>query len=327
MQPLTSLALGLEATARVLERYQVDPTAVFAAAGLAPDPYRDADARVPLSTMSRIWKQCAALTRDPCIGFEVGRSITAANLHAVGFAWLASRTLEEALRRLVRHQRMISTAGRICLEPHDGELRLLIEPRKEVAQEGVDAFLAGVIAICRQVAYEDFQPLSVAMVRGRPRCARELARYFACPVKYGSPHNCIAFRSTQVQKFLPRQNPAMAQASDEVAQRYIMNMDRHDVLTRARVGLIELLASGEPTRGALAGHLHMSERTLARRLRDGGSGFRELLDEVRRELGLGYIRQSAYSVTDIAYLLGFSDPSNFARSFRRWTGSSPSAYR
>jgi AraC-like DNA-binding protein len=71
----------------------------------------------------------------------------------------------------------------------------------------------------------------------------------------------------------------------------------------------------------------MSERTLARRLRDRGLSFRSLLDGVRKELGLGYMEELRHAVTDVAYLLGFSDQSNFARSFRRWTGSTPSEYR
>ena len=71
----------------------------------------------------------------------------------------------------------------------------------------------------------------------------------------------------------------------------------------------------------------MSERTLARRLSAGGASFRELLDSVRKDLGLGYMDESRYPITDVAYLLGFSDQSNFARSFRRWTGQAPSMYR
>jgi len=327
VQTLNTLALSLEATARVLERYQLVPASVFEAVGLDAEPYRDAESRVPLTKTSRLWAECVRLTDNPCIGFEVGQAIEAGNLHAVGFGWLASRTLEEALQRLTRHQRMISTAGRSLLETTEDELRLVFEPDARAPSQGVDAFVAAVVAICRQVAYEDFVPLRVEMARPRPPCAKQLTRYFGCAVRYGAPKNVIAFRLAQVRKFLPRQNPAMAQASDDVAQRYILRMDRHDVLCRARVGLVELLASGEPTRGALADHLHMGERTLARRLREGETTFRQLLDEVRQELALGYIRQSAYSVTDITYLLGFSDQSNFARSFKRWTGCSPTAYR
>lgn len=327
MQSLTSLALGLEAMARVLEKYQVNSGAVFTAAGLDSEPYRDADARVPVAKNARIWSECVRLTGNPCIGFEVGQAITAANLHAVGYAWLASRTLEEALVRLARHQSMVSTAAHMKVERTADELRLVIDVDERTPQEGVDTFIAAVVTICRQAAHEDFHPLRVEMTRPRPPCAQQLAKYFGCPISYGVAANTLPFRISQARELLPRQNPALARASDKVADRYIADMAHHDVLSRARVGLIGLLASGAPTRGALAEDLHISERTLARRLRESDATFRDLLDETRRELALGYIRQRRYSVADITYLLGFSDQSNFARSFKRWTGQSPVAYR
>ena len=131
----------------------------------------------------------------------------------------------------------------------------------------------------------------------------------------------------QLDQFLPRQNPALARVSDEVALNYIVQMDRADVLSKAKLTLMDMLSDGEPTRASLAERLHTSQRTLARRLREKGISFRELLDGVRKELGLGYMHESRYAVTDVAYLLGFSDQSNFARSFRRWTGLTPSKYR
>jgi AraC-like DNA-binding protein len=327
VQPLTSLALGLEATARVLEKYQLNPASIFEAAGLDPEPYRDPDARITVTMAARIWAECERLTDNPCIGFEVGQHFTTGNLHAVGYGWLASRTLAEALYRLARHQRMISAIGISIVETEGDEMQLVVDASNRTPPQGRDALVAAVVAICRLVAYEDLAPLRVEMSRERPPCARELARYFGCPVTYGAERIVIAWRRSQVEKFLPRQNPAIACASDDVATRYIANMDQYDVVSRARTGLIELLASGAPTRAALADHLHTSERTLTRRLRQANTTFRELLDEVRHELGLGYIRQTEYSVMDITYLLGFSDQSSFARSFKRWSGVSPTAYR
>jgi len=213
------------------------------------------------------------------------------------------------------------------IEHTEKELQLVIQADPRTPQEGVDTLLAAVVAVCRQAIPEDFHPLRVKMTRSRPPCAKQLTKYFGCEVVYGAEVNVIAFHLSQAREVLPRQNPALAQASDKVADDYIADMEHHDVLSRARVGLIALLASGEPSRGALAKHLHISERTLTRRLSEADTSFRDLLDRTRKELALGYIRQPRYSVADVTYLLGFSDQSNFARSFKRWTGQSPVAYR
>jgi len=104
-------------------------------------------------------------------------------------------------------------------------------------------------------------------------------------------------------------------------------MDKRDVVARARVTIIDQLPDGEPSRREVASELAMSERTLARRLSDRDYTFSSLVDEVRGQLAKEYLRQSRFSVTDVAFLLGFSDQSNFARAFKRWTDQSPSEFR
>lgn len=324
---MTTLALGHEATARVLTKYQVDPADAFRAAGLDPEPYRDPDSRLRMSAVRRLWTECERLTKNPCFAFEVGMAAHPANFHAVGYAWLASRNLREGLTRLVRYHRVMSTAVDPSLEETDTELILVINQLSGSPQQALDTATTSVVALCREISYEEFKPLRVEMTRAEPPCATMLARFFLCPVEYRAPRTCIVFRRDQAEKFLPRQNPALARVNDEVALKYIAQMDRHDVLSRAKLSLIDMLSNGEPTRGALAERLHMSERTLGRRLSDRGVSFRALLDSVRKELGLGYMDQFRHAVTDVAYLLGFSDQSNFARSFRRWTGLTPSQYR
>jgi AraC-like DNA-binding protein len=324
---LTVLALRHEATARALAKYQIDPADVFRAAGLDPEPYRDPDSRMRLPATRKLWEQCIRMTQNPCFAFEAGMYAKPSNFHAVGYAWLASRNIREALGRLVRYHRLLTTAVEIKLEEHDRELALVITPAAGVPKETIDALIASGIVMCRDITYEDFAPLRIEMTRPELPCAKRLAKFFGCPVRFGAKRNCVVFRRDQVEKFLPRQNPALARANDEVAMRYIAHMDRSDVLTRAKLALIDMLSNGEPTRAHLADRLHMSERTLARRLSASNMSFRELLDSVRKELGLGYMDEPQYPITDVAYLLGFSDQSNFARSFRRWTGQTPSAYR
>jgi AraC-like DNA-binding protein len=324
---LTSLAAGYEAVSRVLKNYQIESAQVFEAAGVDPHLFVDPDSRLQLSAIKALWQQCERLTNNPCFAFEAGMAIVPANLHALGFAWLASRNLHEALDRLARYQRLLSTALSIRVDEVDDELHLVIDAAPQWPQQALDVSTTGIVALCRDITYEEFTPLRIEMTRPEPKCAKPLARYFGCPVRYRAERTCLGFRREQAEKFLPRQNPAVARASDDVALKYIAQMDREDVLSRAKVSLIDMLSNGEPTRTALAHRLHMSERTLARRLNDRAVSFRALLDNVRKELALGYIDQARYAVTDIAYLLGFSDQSNFARSFRRWTGSTPSKYR
>ena len=322
----SSIATVTEAIARTLESYQIDTQALFTSLDLGPEPFRDPDARVSKAKMEQIWTQAEARTGNPCIGFEIGQALTATNLHAVGYAWLASATLREGLQRIVRYQRLIATHADMGLSQQGDVVEMQID-REPGEDLGDDAAFAGLVRLCRDVSYPEFSPQSVHMMRIEPICAPKLAEYFACPIEYEASIDKICFTAESVDADLRRNNPSLAQASEAVARDYLANLDKKDVVARARSIIVARLPDGEPNRGAVASRLAMSERTLARRLSARNYTFTSLVDEVREKLGKEYLRQSRFSVTDIAFLLGFTDQSNFARAFKRWSGDSPSEFR
>ena len=322
----TSIATFSEAIARTLEKYQIDSGDLFAAIGMDREPYRDPDSRISITNMTQLWAEAERRTHNPCFGFEVGMSLLPTNFHTVGYAWLGSATIREALARLVRYQRLLSTAAEMSMEDKGATAEFKLHS-KEAPQMGLDAAICANVQICRGISHEDFAPLSVAMTRSAPVCEREVAEFLRCGVEYDAPENVLSFSAESIDEPLPRNNPAMVQASEELAQQYIARMDKNDVVTRARVLLIGQLPNGEPSRKMLADSLHMSERTLARRLSESDYTFSNLVDEIRQHLARDYLRQSRFSVTDVAFPLGFSDQSNFARAFKRWTDLSPTEFR
>lgn len=322
----TSIATITECIARTLESYQIDTRAMFESMDLPAEPFRIPDARISKATMEEVWLEAERLTGNPCIGFETGRNFHATNIHAVGYAWLASATLREAMERLIRYQRLISTAAEMEISEDAGGFHLQIDPSPGI-DLGDDASFCAVLQMCRDVTHPEFKPLRVRMMRPAPPCAAQLSEYFLCPIHYEAELDEVTFSVESVDTPLSRNNPAVAQASEEVAREYLANMDRKDVVARARVAITDQLPDGEPSRSGVASDLAMSERTLARRLAERDYTFSSLVDEVRGQLAREYLRQNRFSVTDVAFLLGFSDQSNFARAFKRWTRESPTEFR
>ena len=107
----------------------------------------------------------------------------------------------------------------------------------------------------------------------------------------------------------------------------IGRLDKNNITTQVKSKLLDLLPSGHSTEEAVIQALHLSQRTLQRKLKEEGTTFKELLDETRRELAKEYVNDTSLSFSEITYLLGFSEQSNFTRAFKRWQGQSPSAYR
>jgi len=119
----------------------------------------------------------------------------------------------------------------------------------------------------------------------------------------------------------------MALLHDRFAGEYLARFSESRVTHKARQVLCRLLPQGEPKREVVAQTLHLSQRTLQRRLQEEGTSFQTLLDDTRRELAEQYLAQPSMTLLEIAYLLGFADPSNFFRAFRRWFDATPGEYR
>ena len=126
---------------------------------------------------------------------------------------------------------------------------------------------------------------------------------------------------------LPIANRQLAATLDAILTRQLADLDRSNVAARCKAVLLEPLASGESPEGDIAKELHMSRRTLQRKLADADLTYQQLVDDTRHDLALRYLEDPGKSITEITFLLGFSGQSAFTRAFRRWTGKSPTDYR
>ncbi len=115
--------------------------------------------------------------------------------------------------------------------------------------------------------------------------------------------------------------------NERIANRRLAALDVEHTPNRVRAEIMEQLPNGNLSDESVAEALHMTSRTLHRRLKEHDTSFRDVLGEVRRELAEQYIADPTLTLTEITFLLGFAEASSFSRAFRRWTGQSPSAAR
>lgn len=329
MQP-TTVASWAAVIWRALEARGIAPRPVFERAGIDTVQLHDAGARLPLTAMTRLWDVAVEVTGDPCFGLNAGQHVHPTSFHALGYAWLASRSLREAIARFVRFTRLVSTALQLRTVDVGAELELILDAVGgvgPVSLAAADAGAASLVAMCRTSYGETFHPLRVRLQRPRPPCEMQFSMFFDAPIAYDAPGNALVFAAADLDHALPTANAELARAADEVILRYLARFDREDVVTQARMKLMDLLPSGQTGARHVADALHLSMRSLQRKLAAHGTSLARLLDETRRELAGQYVRNSRLSVGEITYLLGFSEPASFTRAFRRWNGVSPSACR
>ena len=325
---LASTTLPLRKT---LDDIGIDADALFKQVGLDPEHFLDSNARFPYAMVRELWEQAIRLSGDPCLGLRMAKYWHPSDFHALGYAWLASPSLKEALLRAARYFHIVSTdPEELLLEESRDSYRFIIDTSK-VQQRGMDEeydlLVTIIVDLCRKSSRTDFNPLKLELQRTAPECASKFEKFFQCPVIFSADQIIIHFAKKEIDMPLPTANADMLIASDKVLTDYMAQLKREDIAVQVKSKLITLLSSGHITQQSIATALNMSTRNLQRRLQQEGTSFKFLLEETRRDLSQQYIKNSNLSINEITFMLGFSEPANFTRAFKRWTGCSPSEYR
>ncbi len=327
-QQATTIGGYVQAIAKALDYCGVDSARVFRAAAVSPPMANDPMLRIPVAELTRLYRTCVDVTNNPYFGLTVARFIHISNLHALGYALAASDTLMDFCLRIERYFRVVSQTAKVTIGESDGQVMLRAEHLADVSGETEDAFLGFIVLAMRQLSDTAFNPLAVEFHHAAPRDGSgPYEALFRSPVRFGRAHSLLVFLKADLQRKLAGACPELAQVNDNIATKYLARLDKSDIISIAKQKIVELLANGECTREMIAAAMCMSPTALQFKLAKRETSFHELLDSTRKELACSYLRQSALTVTEITYLLGFNDTSNFARAFRRWTGLSPTDFR
>ena len=324
----TTIGGYTQAIAAALNHYGADAAAVFARAGVPLSLRNDPLKRLPFETVNRLFKACVNATGDPFFGLAVSKFIQLSNLHALGHALAASDTLMDFCKRVARYYRVVSQNSAVTVIEDGERILLRSDPLVEMCLETEDAFVGFLVLAMRQLYKPDFNPIAIAFHHRSP--SSETQPYqdlFRAQVTFGAASTTLAFSKIDLMQPLIGACPDLASVHDKIANDVLAQLDKSDIVAAVKKRIAESLPLGECTRERIAREMAMSEATLQSRLTQRESSFQVLLDEIRKDLACSYLLQAKYNLTDIAFLLGFSDTSNFARAFRRWTGRSPMAFR
>ncbi len=314
---------------KAIEQQGVDSAVVFKQAGLDPAKLGDPNERYSARGMKKLWTLAADMTGDPCIGLKAAAYRHPTTLHALGFAWMASSSLREALERTIRYLEVVSTATHLTMAIRDNlvQLEFPFNPNYIPAVEAADAALAVIFDMCRNSYGEGFKLTQVQLRRKAPKCEQAFIDFFQSPVHFTAPANALVFDVKYLDKQLRTANAELVRVNDQIIAQHLADLKKNDIVGQIQIEFINLLSSGSISEQLIADKLHMSLRSLQRKLANANTSYKALLEQTRKKLAIQYIRDSRYSVNEITYLLGFSEPGNFSRAFKRWTGYTPTQYR
>jgi AraC-like DNA-binding protein len=299
--------------------------------GVAPSNVTDADARVPHALIARVWETLAAHCGDAHLGLFAASLLAAAPLDLVDMALDCAPDFRSMVAGFLRFQRLFHDANESLLEVR-GEWAIPIfrlGPEAPRCRHLCEFVLATWSFKVRRDLGPRFALAGVRMVDAGPARADAFARAFGdVPVEHGAREDALVFPAALLDApLVGADGAAWARLQTQLEGALAKREPGASFVDGARRQLQAELLQGRADVKALARALAVSTRSLQRRLTEEGTSFSDLLDKVRRELAVSHMHRADTSVTEIAFLLGFSDLSAFSRAFRRWTGASPSAYR
>lgn len=327
---LASEALRIGATLH--NDYGIDPAPLYDVCGIDVELAARPGERLAHAVIGEFWQRVLAIANDGEFGLKLGRAARSRDFFVLGYSWSASDTLLGAIDRMIRFQKVVTSPfsttslARIgdvyrITESFDSDLKLRLQP------EVHDSGLAGLLALCRESLGEPLYPQQLAMVSPAEHQSPLHDELFRVDIEWGAKDNLIDLPADVLEASLPGALPAIADASDRIAVDYIADFELGTTATQVRELMVRMLPSGRANQERIAASLYRSASTLQRQLSAEGTSFRDLLRETRQGLAEQYLKDRRHSQAEIAFMVGFSDQSNFARAFKRWTGKSPGEYR
>lgn len=313
-----------------MEKFKVDPGPIFENFGLYEKDLQDSSKRCHAYIEIALWHHAQNIIKEPCIGLNAGRDTWhPSQLGTLGYAWLASSTLERAFHRLSRFQHLVTNAYEVDIDKTDRLYKVSICYSKQnpAFQARSESIISTLLCMCRMNFGNNLKVQAVSFVHAKPDKADKYLRVFACQSEFGAPTDSISFSLTDVRKKLPSANHIFAEMMDQSIIKALNKLEKNNIVFQVQSVVLEQLSCGKVTEEDVSGFLNMSKRKLQLKLAEEHVRFKSLLDDTRSNLAKEYLSEQSLCLSEIAFMLGFSEVSSFSRAFKRWTGVSPGQYK
>ena len=292
----------------------------------------DPDVRVAEAVAETAWRLAATLTNDESLGIHLVESLPRGSLDLVEYSLRSSPSLEKGIERLARYGRLLS--DRVAARTHrEGESLLFLvhdTATTPLHPARTEFALAVALKLARDSAGADIAPVSVSFAHPAPPNVAEHRRFFRGPVQFAAGSSSMSLSASDGSRPMSEADAALEGIIRRRLENALGDRDRSSaggMSSQVRRLLVERLGQTVLTLDAVSAALAVSRRTLTRHLAEEGTSFRGILDDVRSDFARAMLQDRSVSIGDIAFFLQYSEPAAFHRSFRRWTGQTPSAFR
>lgn len=306
---------------RALAESGVDTQTFLARHGLAGEHPR----RVPIESVIAAWQAAALETGDQAIGIRAARLLSAGDFGVLEYAARSSQSLRAAFERLSRYHALLN--DRASLEFFsEGETTTLRYLQPGLPPAYLEFVLSSWVAIASDLPDSPFILVEALLPHPEPEDSTLQRSLFGAKLRFDAPHAELRVDRRAFEHPLARADAELGALLDRHALERLDSIAREREWSRRIAALLEVsIADGPPRLEQIAARMELSPRALRRKLDAENQTFSGLIDSTRLRLALSMVEDDSVSLGEIAFLLGFSEPSAFHRAFKRWTGRTPRA--
>lgn len=302
---------------------------LLAGTALSPQQLFQLDEYISLPDQVTIIRNALRLSGNPALGLQMGSRLHLAAHGPVGVAAYSSATLGEALDIMVRHQNIRGQFAGMTIERDANETRTIFNlrvPYDEVGLFLIEALVASAQASMEFLVGDAIDDGRIEFAYPAPAHAHLYAQYLRAPFRFDMPRTLLAMPRRHENIPLPFADPMAKQLAEQQCEQVAADLQQRGSFALRVTAILRNNPGQLWTLEDVAASLHISARTLIRRLKDEGTSYQQLLDEEQKRLARLFLDNPRHTVESVAAALGYHDVSTFRRAFKRWFGVPPSEY-
>lgn len=329
--PASALAIQyVRLIAEQLARMGVSLDEWFALSEIPPSAIHRQDFVLDIVRFRSLSLDALRLSGEPALGLLVGERLGVQAHGALGYAAMSSRTIREVLDLIQRYIRLRIALLSLSVEEQQGEVRVVLNelvPLGDIRRMVLEGVVCSIQNVLRDVSTGVCSLQAASFPFPDPGYAPLAEALLHCPVRYGQDWVGLVLPPDVLDLPLRMSDPRTFKLAEQHCQQELLALEEvRSWVARVQRILLETRI-GVPSLEETARRLHVTPRTLHRRLVEEGTTFRRIVDARRHKSAVDQLSSGDASIEEVAYILGYADPANFRRAFRRWTGMPPSRFR
>ena len=299
--------------------------------GVDPKILQHPDNRISIDQYNSIQNHAVQLTGDDTFGIHMGEFAMVNSFSIVGLVMMNCKTIGDAIQKAITYHEIVGNLVQATLKNDKEKIILELSPRMDSyghTRHCFEASASGFVKLMTQLSGGDFELEQMGFAHKPPEKLQEYRRIFNCEILFDQPKTFLCFYKRYLKLPVIQSNPDLLPLMEKYAQKSLEKVNSKNEYTHKVSELIvSNLNSDPPTLKKVASELAVSVRKLQQKLYDEKTSFSKVLKSMRMSISKKHLKENNHSISEIAFLLGFSEPSAFSKAFVKWTETTPFQYR